>query len=343
MIRIGIICPSEIALRRFLPALIQLPKFKFIGVAFASVKEWDGGNGGNDKIIKDENIKAEVFIDQFGGELFDSYTKLLNDDRIDAIYLPLPPALHYKWAKLALLAGKHILIEKPATISYENTKELIAIAKVKKLAVHENYMFVFHNQLKAIDKIVNSDKIGDIRLFRLSFGFPRRAANDFRYNKKLGGGALLDCGGYTIKYATMLLGKTARIVYANSNYINDFDVNMYGSAVLVNERETTAQIAFGMDNSYKCDIEIWGSKGSLSTNRIFTAPVGFIPEAIIKIDNKTESVKLPYDDAFMKSIQRFQKCVENKTVRQNNYDEIIKQAVLVDEFIEKANNTENGK
>jgi len=56
----------------------------------------------------------------------------------------------------------------------------------------------------------------------------------------------------------MLLGKTARIVYANSNYIRDFDVDSYGSAALVNQSGTTVQIAFGMDNCYKCDLEVWG-------------------------------------------------------------------------------------
>ena len=338
MIRIGIICPSEIALRRFLPALKQLSEYKFSGVAFARKDEWDGVT---DEIISKEKEKAEIFIDQYGGELFNSYTKLIESDKIDAVYLPLPPALHYKWAKLALQAGKHILVEKPATTSLNNTSELIALAKQNNLAIHENYMFAFHDQLKAIEEILQNGEIGDIRLFRISFGFPRRATNDFRYNKSLGGGALLDCGGYTVKYASMLLGKTARIVYANSNYINDFDVDIYGSAALVNESGTTVQIAFGMDNCYKCDLEVWGSKGCLSSRRVLTAPEGFVPEVLIQIGNETETRKLPADDAFKKSIQRFQKCVENETVRKENYNEILMQAELNDDFLEKTKDTTN--
>ena len=122
-------------------------------------------------------------------------------------------------------------------------------------------------------------------MFRLSFGFPRRNAEDFRYNKKLGGGALLDCGGYTLKYAHMLLGKTARIVYANSNFTKDFEVDINGSAAMINELGSTVQISFGMDNAYKCDLEIWGSKAHLSTE-VFTAPENFVPEALIKLEIK---------------------------------------------------------
>ena len=222
MIRIGIICPSEIANRRFLPALNQLPNFKFIGVAYANKLEWENATK---EIIDNERGKAQQIIDQYGGKIFDSYTNLIESDKIDAVYLPLPPALHFKWAKLALQSGKHVLIEKPATISYNNSKELISLAIENKLAIHENYMFAFHSQINAINNIIKSGTLGDISLFRLSFGFPRRNAEDFRYNKKLGGGALLDCGGYTLKYAHMLIGKTARIDYANSNYTKYIEVD----------------------------------------------------------------------------------------------------------------------
>ena len=335
MIRIGIICPSEIANRRFLPALNQLPNFKFIGVAYANKLEWENATK---EIIDNERGKAQQTINQYGGKIFDSYTNLIESDKIDAVYLPLPPALHFKWAKLALQSGKHVLIEKPATISYNNSKELISLAIENKLAIHENYMFAFHSQINAINNIIKSGTLGDISLFRLSFGFPRRNAEDFRYNKKLGGGALLDCGGYTLKYAHMLLGKTARIVYANSNFTKDFEVDINGSAAMINELGSTVQISFGMDNAYKCDLEIWGSKAHLSTRRIFTAPENFVPEALIKIGNKKEIIKLPSDNAFKKSIIYFQGCIDNNVTREKSHNEILKQAKFVDEFILKSKN-----
>lgn len=333
MIKIGVICPSEIALRRFVPALKELPQLNFAGVAVASQTEWPEAN---QMTMKTEKEKANEFISCFGGRIYDSYSSIIQAGDIDALYIPLPPALHYSWAKHALHAGKHVLLEKPATTSFTSTKELVDLAKSRKLALHENYMFAFHSQLTAIDDIIRSGEIGDVRLYRVSFGFPRRVDNDFRYNKSLGGGALLDAGGYTIKYATMLLGDSTKLVYAQSQFIDEFEVDISGSAALVNENGVSAQVAFGMDNSYKCDLEVWGSKGVLHTDRVLTAPVGFTPEVSIKTGSETERRKLPKDDAFLKSIRHFQSCMDDDDSRMVNYDEIIRQAQLVQQFIELA-------
>lgn len=333
MIRIGIIGPSEIAFRRFLPALAKLPGFEFAGVAIADQSEWPDTD---EQTRKAEQEKAHTFIKNFGGKIFNSYYDIIGAKEIDAIYIPLPPALHFCWAKKALMAGKHVLVEKPATTSHKETLELINLANQNKLALHENYMFAFHQQLFDINHIIQSGEIGDVRLYRISFGFPRRAANDFRYRKALGGGAFLDAGGYTIKYASMLLGETAKLVYAQSQFVDEFEVDIAGSAALVNQEGIAAQIAFGMDNSYKCDLEVWGSKGNLFSGRVLTAPAGFTPETKIQIGNNTEIRKLPEDDAFLKSILHFKNYIENEPARTSIYADIERQALLVQQFIDMA-------
>lgn len=338
MIRIGIICPSEIAFRRFLPALKLVENIQFVGIGVACAEEWYGEgvfyDEENEKArLERELQKAQTFIDAWGGgRIIKGYKNLVSSKDIDAVYLPLPPALHFKWAKLALEYGKHVFVEKPSTTDVMDTNTLIDIAREHNLALHENYMFVYHNQLKTLNDIVERGEIGDVRLYRISFGFPRRAKNDFRYNKVLGGGALIDAGGYTIKYASYLLGDSAKLTTAHLNYLPEFDVDMFGSATMVNDKGVTAQLAFGMDNDYKCEIEIWGSKGTIISNRILTAPAGFEPEYTIKKNQDFETRKLPVDDAFRKSIERFVACVMNSETRLNEYCLIGTEAKLLTEF-----------
>ena len=120
------------------------------------------------------------------------------------------------------------------------------------------------------------------------------------------------------------------------NYIDDFVVDINGSATLENNRGVIVQVAFGMDNSYRCDLEIWGSTGTLTTGRILTAPDNYIPEVVIKNNSGEETIKLTADDTFAKSIDWFKKCIDDKETREKSYKDILKQASLVDEFIKNA-------
>ena len=70
---------------------------------------------------------------------------MLNDESVDCVYIPLPPAFHYEWAKKALLAGKHVFLEKPSTTSLKYTEELVKLAEERGLVIQENYMFQYHD------------------------------------------------------------------------------------------------------------------------------------------------------------------------------------------------------
>lgn len=333
--KIGIICPSEIAFRRFLPSLNRVEDFELAGVAIASPEEWAGKGKVTDatlSIIEKERVKAQSFVDAYGGRIFEGYQNMIESPDVDVVYLPLPPALHFKWAKMVLEAGKHAYVEKPFTTSLTDTQALLSLARVKGLAVHENYMFIFHKQLQAVNDIVASGELGRVRQYRVSFGFPRRAASDFRYNKSLGGGALLDAGGYCMKYASWLLGDSARLVCANECHEPEWEVDIFGSATMVNDEGIICQLSFGMDCDYKCELEAWGSLGTLTTGRILTAPDGLEPDVVIKHNQDFETRKLPADNAFEKSIRRFMDCLHDKTIREENYKIIERQASFVEQY-----------
>ncbi|HAW15559.1 MAG TPA: oxidoreductase, partial [Clostridiales bacterium] len=126
MIRLGIIGCAEIAFRRFMPAALAVEGLKVVAVA----EEY-------------APAKLESFKNEYGLETMTSFQELIDREDIDALYIPQPPALHFKWAKAALEAGKHVLVEKPSTTSLEDSKALVDLAASKGLALHENYMFIY--------------------------------------------------------------------------------------------------------------------------------------------------------------------------------------------------------
>lgn len=312
--KIGILGTADIAFRRFLPALQKCKEFTYMGVASRTPE------------------KAKPFVEAFGGQVYDSYDALLADDSIDAVYVPLPPALHYEWGKKVLLSGKHLLMEKPFTTSLKQTEELLKLAEEKGLAVHENYMFLYHSQLAYIKKLIADSELGDIRLYRIAFGFPKRAEGDFRYNKALGGSALLDCGGYPVRLALELLGNTAHITQAKLMQPVGYEVDLFGNAVLENDNGLCAQISFGMDNAYQCQLEVWGSKQTLIAPRIFTAGDGFTPTVLLR-SSQSETVEKPSaDDQFLHSIEQFKQAITQEISRDRCYNMIRAQSQLVEQI-----------
>lgn len=310
--RIAILGAADIAFRRFLPALQKCPALEYAGVASRSSE------------------KGAKFVEAFGGKAYPSYEAVLADGTVEAVYIPLPPALHAVWGERALAAGKHVLMEKPFSASSIETKKLLGMAEERGLAVYENYMFLCHSQLKRAKELIDGGALGDIWLYRISFGVPKRQPDDFRLNRALGGGALLDCGGYPIRLASELLGESAGVTQAALRTPQGAEVDLFGNATLQNDAGLCAQISFGIDNAYQCCLEAWGSKATLIAPRIFTAGAGVRPELILRGSTEEERMQLSEDDHFLHSIETFAVLCKDADARRKQREAILRQAQLVE-------------
>ncbi len=316
-IAIGILGAADIAERRFLPALKKSDRFTLAGVAVSSVARQE---------------KAEKFTAAYGGKVYIGYEALLCDAAVDAVYIPQPPALHYQWAKQAIACGKHVLLEKPATIRLEHTQELVRLAREAGTAIAENYAFCYHRQVAAIRSVIESGQLGELRLIRAAFGFPHRDSRDFRYEASLGGGALFDCGGYTLKAAQLFLGDDICVKTSKLNFTDSHEVDLFGSATLENIDGLTAQVSFGMDNCYKCELEVWGSKGYVLAPRFFTPPADLETTIMVKTGDGDETLQAGADDQFCHLIEVFADCIKDPQEAQRAAAAMLRQMKLVDEI-----------
>ncbi|KAG0315553.1 hypothetical protein BG000_005146, partial [Podila horticola] len=130
-----------------------------------------------------------------------SYDALISDPSIDCIYNPLPNGLHYEWTKKALEAGKHVLLEKPAASNAAQTREMFELAKAKNLVLLEAFHFRFHPASIFFKDLIQKhlaeghklEKVESIMSFGSIF-----SKDDIRFNFKLAGGVIMDCGGYNV-------------------------------------------------------------------------------------------------------------------------------------------------
>ncbi|MFC7472622.1 Gfo/Idh/MocA family protein [Actinomadura keratinilytica] len=176
--------------------------------------------------------RARATAEPYGARPVHGYRNLLAMDDIDAVYVPLPAALHHTWAEAALHAGKHVLAEKPLTTDARATARLLRLAEERGLALAENTMFVHHPQHTAVRELLDAGAIGELRSFRAEFTVPRFPADDIRLQPELGGGALWDTGVYPVRAALHLLGPELEAVGAVLTEDPAHGVDTHGAALL---------------------------------------------------------------------------------------------------------------
>ena len=271
--------------------------------------------------------------------IYDSYKKAIEVQDIDAVYIALPNALHYEWIKKALKRNLHVICEKPFTCDYEQSKELINLARNKNLVLMETFQFRFHNQFNCLNKFISNKILGDLRSLKVSFCFPKLNDRNIRYSNSLGGGSLLDAGCYGTKLSHLLLGDNLKVEGAILNHSQKINVDIWGSAFLIDDKKgVSSYINFGFDNFYQCNFELLGKKGKLTTNRIFTAPIDYSPKMELETESGKQIINIDPDNQFLNMFLYFHKLISanNLNLLTKEYNEILINAKLITSIFKKA-------
>ncbi len=308
-IGIGVMGCAKIASRSFIPAIKSLKgKFNLRAVASRNPE------------------KADLFSRQFDCKPYFSYESMLEDPSIDAIYMPLPTGLHKEWVIKTLQAGKHIYVEKSIARNHADADLMITCAKTNNLSLMEGYMFQYHPQHEIVFNLIKENKIGEIRSFYTAFGFPPLPDDDFRYNEMIGGGALMDVAGYTVRAVHFLLGNHMVVTASSLSYDKMRGTNIFGNAFLSGENGLGAHIAFGFDQFYQNRYEIWGTKGKLMVERAFTPKPDFHPLIILETENKRQEITAPAEDHFVNALLEFYSIIQQPDKREKHFNDILLQS-----------------
>ncbi|MFT5676328.1 MAG: putative dehydrogenase [Paraglaciecola sp.] len=150
---------------------------------------------------------AQNFADIYAvDKAYGAYQHLYDDPQIDAIYIATPHNFHFAQAKASLLAGKHVLVEKPITVSAQQCAELIALAKAQNCFLMEAMWSYFLPTIIKAKLWFDEGRIGNIVHIKADFGYPvAYVPGDRMYEPTLNGGCLLDMGIYPLALAQYFL------------------------------------------------------------------------------------------------------------------------------------------
>jgi len=302
-IRIGVMGCASIAQRYMIQAILDTSDLELAAVASRTLD------------------KAKVCTDRFGGEAIEGYENLLNRTDIDAVYVPLPTGLHEHWILLALQKGKHVFAEKSLAMNVASARRMLDLAAEKKRVLMEDFMYRYHRQHRFVFEQLQQGVIGELRMVRSYFAFPPLDPNNFRYNKDLGGGAILDAAAYPVNASRWFLGNDLEVGYAALFYDRSTDICVRGSALLHSPKSgLSALIAFGFDHFYQCNYELWGNKGIIYCDRSFTPPPDFQPTVRVGSAEGVRSFSLPADNHFKNILGEFVICIRQQQYAKHQED-----------------------
>lgn len=200
---------------------------------------------------------------------YGSYQQLLDDPSIDAVYIPLPSAMHAPWTIAAIDAGKHVLCEKPFTSNAGAAERVAARASRSPVVVMEAYHTHYHPLHARLREIVDSGELGTVTAATAIFCAPIPPGKDIRWKRELGGGALLDIGYYPVRALRELFGEIVRIEDARAWQRNDIDRLL--TATLEFSGSVRAHLVSSMWSRrfLAMRLEIVGTNGRLRVTRPF--------------------------------------------------------------------------
>ena len=251
-VKIGVIGAGGIALRKTIPGMLRAKNCRLTAVM---------------DVANIEAIAKKFKVKRY-------YTKeedLIDDPQVEAVYIASPAYLHFEQIKLAASRKKHILCEKPLTLTLKQAREAIAACKRNRVFLQEGFMMKFHGGHQRIRELIAQGKIGKIVYMRaqLSCWYPR-IKGAWRQDPKLGGGgSLIDMANHLYDLLEFLGNdKIKRVAAITNRQVQGY--RSEDSATTLLEMKSGAHATVDTffcvpDESSKTRLEIYGSKGSIMT------------------------------------------------------------------------------
>ncbi|GDX44628.1 oxidoreductase [Bacteroidota bacterium] len=227
--------------------------------------------------------RAKQFASEFPAKyVFGSYEELVNCEEVDAIYVASPHSHHHEHTLLCLNHGKAVLCEKAFAINQQQAKEMIELARTKKVFLMEALWTRFLPHYLKVREMIAEGKLGELKGVLANFGFkPPEPVSPRLFEPALGGGSLLDIGIYPVFLAQSILGVpdsiTAKMDPAHTG------VDEQCSMAFHYKNGITANLFSTLASNLETDADIFGTKGRIRlTNRFYepSAIIQYYPDII---------------------------------------------------------------
>jgi dTDP-3,4-didehydro-2,6-dideoxy-alpha-D-glucose 3-reductase len=280
--RLLILGYSSIAERRVIPAAAKVTAIDEISIASKGRPQPDGWP------------KA--------GRFFSNYETALRESDSDIVYLSLPNAMHEHWIMMALAAGKHVIVDKPAMITQEGSERAVKEARRINRVLAEATVFGYHPQFEVLADFLAEN--GPLTCVDAQFIIPPLPIANFRNHPELGGGCLLDMGPYAAGVMRILGGGSPPHVAAlagGRHPETGIDMGFSVQARLANGGVFSGHFSF--EGEYQNRLLIVARSGSVIIERVFSPPADHQMEWRRRVRNVESVVTFEVADTFARFLE----------------------------------------
>lgn len=214
---------------------------------------------------------------------YGSYEEVLQDEAVEAVFIPLPNHMHTEWIRKAADAGKHILCEKPLALDAADAADAIQYAKSKGVLVMEAFMYRFHPQWVRVAEIVRCGEIGKVHAVHSFFSYMNKDPQNIRNQLEAGGGALLDIGCYTVSVPRLVMGREPVRVVSLVARDPGFGTDILSSGILDFGDNSRALFTVGTQTFPHQRVDVYGSNGTITVY----VPFNMYPDVPAKVTVRT--------------------------------------------------------
>jgi len=207
--------------------------------------------------------RAAAFASEHGiPRWYDDYHRLFADPAIGLVYIATPPFNHAQLAIQALEAGKHVLVEKPFSLTADEARAVLAAARRAGRRVVEAMHSIHHPLFRTVADLMAAGTVGRVREIASRFDITLDNPDDFRWQGRLGGGALMDLGVYPLALIRRLLGEDFAVDPATATLRGDTDEAF--EARLVFATGVVASLSASFVAPFAADLSIAGESGTIT-------------------------------------------------------------------------------
>lgn len=213
--------------------------------------------------------RANAIRSQFAfAKAYTSYEAMLNDPSVDVVYIATPNSLHAEHTRACLEAGKHVICEKPFTMSHKLAAQLFAFAQSRNLFLMEAVWTRFHPCVSSIRNIIQSGEIGSLRFLQATFALAI-SHKERLSSPSLGGGALADLGIYPLHFADLYFGLDCSSIHSCAS-LSPSGVDDQSAITLKYPDGRLASLSTSMTAAYGTSSRIAGTLGCIDLPRLTT-------------------------------------------------------------------------